>query len=115
MNDYERREKLLRNLHTAEDAAQNFCTPIYAVDDRGGPYLLGSGVLLDVADATYLATAAHVLDRNSDSNLYLPGNPLVSLRAVPRRRELRLASEMTTPSIWEWSSSTKPFSIPSYK
>ena len=80
MNDAGRREKLLRNLHAAEDAAQDFCTPIYAVDERGGPYLLGSGVLIDVADATYLATAAHVLDQNSDSNLYLPGNPLVALR-----------------------------------
>src|SRR5687767_811624 len=81
MTDFDaRRNALLAKMHAAEDAIQDLCAPIYGVDDRSVPYLIGSGTLMDVGAQTFLVTAAHVLDANSRTTLYLPGNPIVPIR-----------------------------------
>jgi len=49
-------------------------SPIYRVDAAGNPEQFGTGVFLNVGDHYFLVTAAHVLDDNDDSTLYIPGN-----------------------------------------
>jgi hypothetical protein len=67
-------ERVLReNLRAAERRIQNAVCPIYGCDDRGKPYLIGSSLLLSVGDKLLLVTAAHVLDWNKDTSLYVAG------------------------------------------
>jgi hypothetical protein len=67
-------ERVLReNLSAAERRIQNAVCPIYGCDDRGKPYLIGSSLLLSVGDKLLLVTAAHVLDWNRDTSLYVAG------------------------------------------
>jgi hypothetical protein len=61
------------NLSAAERRIQHAVCPIYGCDDRGKPYLIGSALLLSVGDKLLLATAAHVLDWNKDTSLYVAG------------------------------------------
>lgn len=49
-------------------------TAIYRVDAAGNPEQFGTGVFLNIGDSYFLVTAAHVLDENKDSTLYIPGN-----------------------------------------
>ena len=67
-------ERALReNLRAAERRIQHAVCPIYGCDDRGKPYLVGSSLLLSVGDKLLLVTAAHVLDWNNDTSLYVAG------------------------------------------
>jgi hypothetical protein len=90
MNLNDRTREFHRKRHAAEDAVQRYCTPVYGVDDKSQPYVVGSGTLLDIGDLSFLVTAAHVLDENANTTLYLPGNPLVSMegRAVKTQAPL---------------------------
>jgi hypothetical protein len=45
--------------------------PIYGVTDKGDPDHIGSAVLLHLAEGYFLLTAAHVLDANAYTKLYL--------------------------------------------
>jgi hypothetical protein len=47
---------------------------IYRVDAAANPEQFGTGVFLNVGDHYFLVTAAHVLDNNDDSTLYIPSN-----------------------------------------
>jgi len=47
--------------------------PIYAEGKKGSPFLVGSGVLLHVANNVFLITAAHVIDENRDNDIYTIG------------------------------------------
>lgn len=49
-------------------------TAIYRVDASSNPEQFGTGVFLNVGDHYFLVTAAHVLDDNKDSTLYIPSN-----------------------------------------
>ena len=51
-----------------------YITAIYRVDAAGNPEQFGTGVFLNVGDQYFLVTAAHVLDDNKDSTLYIPSN-----------------------------------------
>src|SRR5580692_6129387 len=67
-------ERVLRtNLSAAERRIQHAACPIYGVDDRGKPYLVGSSLLLKVGDRRLLVSAAHVLDWNKETSLYAAG------------------------------------------
>lgn len=48
-------------------------TPIFAVGGKREPRLLGSSVLLSVAEYVFLCTAKHVIDENATSTLYIDG------------------------------------------
>src|SRR5579863_7186102 len=67
-------ERVLReNLGAAERRIQHAVCPIYGCDDRGKHYLIGSSLLLSFGDKLLLVTAAHVLDWNKDTSLYVAG------------------------------------------
>lgn len=51
-----------------------YISPIYRVDDSGIPEQFGTVVYLVIHDHYFLVTAAHVLDDNADSTLYIPSN-----------------------------------------
>ena len=51
-----------------------FISAIYRVDNVDNPEQFGTGVLLVIHDHYFLVTAAHVLDDNTGSTLYIPGN-----------------------------------------
>jgi hypothetical protein len=56
--------------------------PIYGSKMDGSPYHIGSCVLIDVGGAKYLVTAAHVIDHNEETTLYVSGdNDLIQLEA----------------------------------
>jgi hypothetical protein len=52
----------------------NFISPIYRVGDRNVPEQFGTGTLLRIGSRHFIVTAAHVLDDNASSTLYVPGN-----------------------------------------
>ena len=79
-------------MHAAEDAVQQFCTPIYGVRESSQPFLVGSGTILDVGEQSFLITAAHVLDENTETTLYLPGNPLVQMTGRGIKTQAPLAN-----------------------
>src|SRR5215471_4201266 len=67
-------ERVVRdNLSATQRRIQNAVCPIYGCDERGKPYLIGSSLLLSVGDKLLLVTAAHVLDWNGDTSLYVAG------------------------------------------
>ena len=49
-------------------------SPIYRVDEAGNPEQYGTVVYLVIHDHYFLVTAAHVLDVNAGSTLYIPSN-----------------------------------------
>ena len=60
--------------------------PILGSTERGKPCAVGSGILLAVGNERFLITAAHVLDENKVTTLYLPGNSeLVELSGPSRQ------------------------------
>jgi hypothetical protein len=61
------------NRREAEGRILDRICPIYANNTRRQRQLIGSSVLLRVASRSFLLTAAHVLDKNRDSTLYVAG------------------------------------------
>ena len=57
----------------AIDAIKGCVTPIFDVNEKRGAELLGSAVLIEVADECFLCIAKHVVDENKDSTLYVDG------------------------------------------
>jgi hypothetical protein len=71
-----------RNNALAAAAAGKFAAavqPIYGATDRGEPDHIGTAVLLDVHGTKVLITAAHVIDNNSVTSLYVGGGPELEL------------------------------------
>lgn len=71
-----------RNNALAAAAAGKFAAavqPIYGASDRGEPDHIGSAVLLDVHGTKVLITAAHVIDNNSVTSLYVGGGAELEL------------------------------------
>jgi len=54
--------------------------PIYGVTDRGDPDHIGSAVLLDLPEGRFLLTAAHVIDWNASTTLYLGADSFAPLQ-----------------------------------
>jgi hypothetical protein len=65
--------RLRENLQKAERRVQNAVCPIYGINDRNQPQLLGSSILLRLRTRAVLVTAAHVLDENKRTTLYFGG------------------------------------------
>jgi hypothetical protein len=75
----EHEKKLRENLRQAEYRVQHAVCPIYGVDGRDRPQLIGSSILLKLRSSSFLVTAAHVLDKNKETTLYVGG----ATRLVP--------------------------------
>jgi hypothetical protein len=74
------------NLDAAERRIQGSVCPIYVIDAREKPKLLGSSVPFRVAQRAFLLTAAHVLDENKQTNLYVAGpEKLIALEGSSHR------------------------------
>ncbi len=54
--------------------------PIYGATGKGDPDHIGSCILLEVDGEQFLLTAAHVLDHNQNTSLYLGGDELILLQ-----------------------------------
>lgn len=64
----------------------NTIVPILGSTEHGEPRAVGSGILFGAGDERFLITAAHVLDENKTTTLYLPGNSeLVELSGPSRQ------------------------------
>ena len=66
-------KRLRENLKEAERRMQHAVCPIFGIDRRDRPQLIGSSVLLRVKEQSFLVTAAHVLDLNNQSTLHVGG------------------------------------------
>ena len=56
--------------------------PIYGSTKHGKPYHIGSCVLIEINSHPYLITAAHVIDHNETTTLYVSGeNDLIQIEA----------------------------------
>lgn len=53
--------------------------PIYGATGKGDPDHIGSSILLHLAEGHFLLTAAHVLDHNQSTSLYLGGDEFMLL------------------------------------
>ncbi|WP_157958249.1 hypothetical protein [Salinicola sp. CR57] len=65
------REKLDQAADSGADQFIAAIRPIYGASNHGRPDHIGSGFLLLWKDKRYLVTAAHIIDENSESTLYL--------------------------------------------
>jgi len=64
----------------------NTIIPIIGSDEDGEPCPVGSGILFGVGNERFLITAAHVLDENKLTTLYLPGESELVELAGPGRQ-----------------------------
>jgi hypothetical protein len=62
---------LIEESRQAIDALKGCVTPIFDVNEKGEAELLGSAILIELAEATFLCTARHVIAANAASTLYI--------------------------------------------
>jgi hypothetical protein len=67
LNDFKAR------INKIEHSLSKCICPIYSINEKNAPELLGSSVLLKVSKLHFLVTAAHVIKENKNSTLYLFG------------------------------------------
>lgn len=61
----ERYKEALRALRATQKLLGRYVCPIYSVEDKGTPWVVGSGVLLQISDHRLLVTAEHVLQEST--------------------------------------------------
>jgi hypothetical protein len=66
-------EIIATEIGEAVEALKGCVTPIFDVNENGEAELLGSGVLIKIADDTFICTAKHVIDEGANSTLYIDG------------------------------------------
>lgn len=66
-------EILAREIGQAVESLRTCVTPIFCVNKRGEPQLLGSAVLIEMDGSIFLCTANHVIAENAKSTLYIDG------------------------------------------
>lgn len=67
----------------AKAALANFrdaVRPIYGATDKGAPDHIGTALLLNLPEGRFLLTAAHVIDHNTNTTLYLGADDFVPLQ-----------------------------------
>lgn len=55
-----------KRANEAQDRTTKYVVPLYAMNDQGKTYCLGSAVLLKIVDQAFLISAAHVFDENQN-------------------------------------------------
>jgi hypothetical protein len=74
-------DRLWQGVEALANVLGRHVVPIYTQDDRARPELFASGLLVDEAGTTFIATAAHVLDAlREERPLYIYVEPKVMLR-----------------------------------
>lgn len=63
----------------ATDAFRNAVRPIYGADSNGRPTHIGSSILIEIDGVKMIATAAHVIDHNVQTSLYVGGMGALNL------------------------------------
>ena len=66
-------EIVINEARQAINAVNGCVTPIFDVNEKLEAELLGSAVLIEVADEIFLCTAKHVIDKKNKSTLYIDG------------------------------------------
>jgi len=74
------REYLDETAKFAREKFRDAVRPIYGVTERSNPDQIGSGLLLELPEGRFLLTAAHVLDHNGNTSLYLGGDDFALLQ-----------------------------------
>jgi hypothetical protein len=88
----EKAERVASNLSDAERRIQETVCPVYGVDARERPQLIGSSIPLSLSERIFLVTAAHVFDENKDTTLYVGGvDSLVELAGTSFRTRAPLS------------------------
>lgn len=64
-------DKMSESMDCCYKEAIDFVCPIYGADDRSNPYHIGSCTLIELNGSKILLTAAHVLDENKYTTLYI--------------------------------------------
>jgi hypothetical protein len=64
---------LIREIRQAVEQLYTSVVPIYDVNEKEQPALLGSSVLLRIETDVFLSTAKHVIDANEHSSLHVSG------------------------------------------
>ena len=73
------RERLTEASEAALTRFRDAVRPIYGVTCRGDPEHIGSALLLSLPEGRFLLTAAHVIDWNESTTLYLGADSFASL------------------------------------
>ena len=73
------RERLEEASEAALTRFREAVRPIYGVTERGDPDHIGTALLLDLPEGHFLLTAAHVIDWNAKTTLYLGADDFAQL------------------------------------
>jgi hypothetical protein len=74
------RERINESSEVAHQRFRDAVKPIYGVTDKGDPEHIGSALLLNLREGRFLLTAAHVIDWNKTTTLYLGANDFAPLQ-----------------------------------
>lgn len=70
-NELTKRLKLIKSrMNNALQARKACHCPIFGADKISKPYLVGTGVVLDIDSQIFIASAAHVFDENNITSIY---------------------------------------------
>lgn len=73
------RERMNEAASAAKAHFRDAVRPIYGATDQGEPSHIGSALLLDLPEGQYLLTAAHVIDWNRETTLYIGADRFAQL------------------------------------
>lgn len=73
------REFITAAADAAKNAFRDAVRPIYGASVRGRPDHLGSSVLIEIDGVKMIVTAAHVIDHNSATTLYIGGDATLDM------------------------------------
>lgn len=73
------REEIVARANTAKGKFGAAVAPIYGVTDKNIPVHIGSAIFLNLNEGKFLFTAAHVIDWNRETTLYVGDNELLEL------------------------------------
>ncbi len=74
------RERINESSEAARQRFRDAVRPIYGVTEKGDPEHVGSALLLDLREGRFLLTAAHVIDWNKKTTLFLGADDFAPLQ-----------------------------------
>jgi hypothetical protein len=70
-NERYRRMRIIKlRINQSLQDRKNCHCPIIGVDEKLDPYLVGTGIILDIDSKIFIASAAHVFDENDRTTIY---------------------------------------------
>lgn len=67
---YKRLQIVKTRINRSLQAMKNYHCPIIGADEKSKPYLVGTGVVLDIVSKLFIVSAAHVFDENDITTIY---------------------------------------------